>query len=134
MDCLFCKIASKAISAKIIYEDDAALAFLDVNPRSPGHTMVIPKKHAATLLELPDADGAKLFAGVKRVDALLVEKISPDGITIGINQGKASGQAIDHLHVHLIPRWQGDGGGSIHSVVNNQDAAKRAEVENVLLG
>jgi histidine triad (HIT) family protein len=134
MDCLFCKIASKEIPAKIVYEDDYVLAFLDVRPRSPGHTMVIPKRHASTLLELPDTDAEKLFVGVKNVDAVLVRKISPDGMTIGINQGKASGQEVDHLHVHLMPRWKNDGGGPIQSAVNNDGDAKRAEVEKLLLG
>jgi histidine triad (HIT) family protein len=134
MDCLFCKIASKEIPAKIMYEDDAMVAFLDVKPRSPGHTVVIPRMHAPTLIDLPDADVAKLFTGVKHIYALLVEKISPDGMTIGVNQGKASGQEVDHLHVHLMPRWKNDGGGSIQSVVNNQDGVKRAEIEKRILG
>ena len=134
MDCLFCKIASKEIPSKIVYEDEAVLAFLDITPRSPGHTMVIPKFHASTLLDLPDPDAVKLFAAVKKIDALLVQKIVPDGMTIGINQGKASGQEVDHLHVHLMPRWHGDGGGAIQSAVNHKDDVKRAEVEKRLLG
>jgi histidine triad (HIT) family protein len=134
MDCLFCKIASKTIPVKIVYEDDHVLAFLDIRPRSPGHTIVIPKRHASTLLELPDADAEKLFVGVKNVDAVLVRKISPDGMTIGINQGKASGQEVDHLHVHLMPRWKNDGGGPIQSAVNSKDDVRQAEVEKLLLG
>jgi histidine triad (HIT) family protein len=96
--------------------------------------MVIPKFHASTLLDLPDPDAVKLFAAVKKIDALLVQKIVPDGMTIGINQGKASGQEVDHLHVHLMPRWHGDGGGAIQSAVNHKDDVKRAEVEKRLLG
>jgi histidine triad (HIT) family protein len=117
-DCLFCKIAAKTIPAKIIYEDDRTIAFLDIMPRSPGHTVVIPKYHAATLVALPDEEIAPLFGAVKKVATLLVSGLRPDGITIGINQGQASGQEVDHLHVHLMPRMQGDGGGSVQSVVH----------------
>lgn len=122
-DCLFCKIAAKEIPAKVIYEDDHTLAFLDIMPRTTGHTMVIPKVHAANLLELSDAAAggggvAALFATVKRVDEMLVKALAPDGVTIGINQGRASGQEVDHLHVHLMPRWHGDGGGAVQSLVN----------------
>jgi histidine triad (HIT) family protein len=117
-DCLFCKIAEKKIPAKVIYEDDHTLAFLDIMPRTTGHTLVIPKMHAPNLLELPDAEVAPLFAAVKHVAAMLAKALKPDGITMGANQGRASGQEVDHLHVHLMPRWHGDGGSSIQSVVN----------------
>jgi len=116
--CLFCKITAREISAKIIYENDHVLAFLDVMPRTTGHTMVIPKVHAPNILELPDAEIAPLFAAVKHVAEMLSRSLASDGITIGINQGRASGQEVDHLHVHLLPRWHGDGGGAIQSVVN----------------
>jgi histidine triad (HIT) family protein len=116
-DCLFCKIAAKEIPAKVMYEDEHAIAFLDIHPRAEGHTVVIPKVHAATLIDLPAEEIAPLFTAVKQVDALLVKQFTPDGMTIGVNQGRASGQEVDHLHVHLIPRWHNDHGGSIQSVV-----------------
>ncbi len=117
-DCLFCKIAAKKISAAVIYENDHVLAFLDIMPRTTGHTMVIPKVHAPNILELPSDELAPLFAAVKHVAGMLSASLKPDGITIGINQGRASGQEVDHLHVHLMPRWHGDGGGAIQSIVN----------------
>ena len=119
-DCLFCKITDKKISAQIIYEDDHVVAFLDIMPRSPGHTMVIPKYHAPNILELPDLEVAPLFLAVKHIAELLSNKLKPDGVTVGINQGRASGQEVDHLHVHVMPRWHGDGGSAIQSVVNNK--------------
>jgi histidine triad (HIT) family protein len=115
--CLFCKIAAKAIPAKVTYEDEHAMAFFDIHPRAEGHTVVIPKFHAATILELPSGEIGPLFEAVKKVDEALVAQFSPDGMTIGINQGRAGGQEVDHLHVHLIPRWHNDHGGSIQSVV-----------------
>lgn len=127
-DCLFCKIVDTTIPAKIIYEDDHTLAFLDVKPSAPGHTMVIPKYHAPTLTALPDEEIATLFLAVKKVAELLIAGLHPDGITIGVNQGRASGQEIDHLHVHLIPRSHGDGGGSVQSVVHTASPASLDEI------
>ena len=118
-NCLFCKIANKEIPAHIIYEDGDTIGILDITPRAPGHTMVIPKVHGATILEVQDATIVSLFGAVKKVTALLQKALAPDGFTIGTNHGRASGQAVDHLHIHVIPRWLTDGGGSVHSVVNN---------------
>lgn len=118
MDCLFCKIAHKEQQASIIYEDDAVVSFLDIHPCSKGHTVVIPLQHAETLLEVPAEQLGDLWKGVQHTLALLKETLHPDGFTIGINHGKVSGQAVEHLHIHLIPRWKDDGGGSLHSVVS----------------
>lgn len=119
MDCLFCKITAKEISSEIIYEDGYVLAILDINPRTAGHTMVLPKIHAESILDLPDDKIEKVFLGVKKAAELLAKSLKPDGFTIGINHGRVSGQTIDHLHIHIMPRWFNDGGGSIHSVVNS---------------
>ncbi|MBI4085985.1 MAG: HIT family protein [Candidatus Liptonbacteria bacterium] len=120
MDCLFCKIGNKEIPSEIIYEDDGAFAILDIHPIALGHSMVMPKKHAETILDLGEGELAPLFSAVRNVTKLLQKVLAPDGFTIGINQGKASGQTIEHFHIHIIPRFQNDGGGSIHSVVDNQ--------------
>lgn len=119
MDCLFCKIANRQLSAEVIYEDDAATGVLDIHPRAPGHTMVLPKVHAANILELPEENMGSIFIAVKNTTALLERSLLPHGFTIGINHGTVSGQTIEHVHIHIIPRFRGDGGGSIHSVVNN---------------
>lgn len=128
MDCLFCKIINKEISAEIIYEDENTVAVLDVFPKAPGHSMVLPKIHAENILELPDDKIEGVFKAVKNVTALLKKALAPDGFTIGINHGKVSGQAIDHLHVHIIPRWLNDKGHSIHSVVDNQPTESISEI------
>lgn len=118
-DCLFCRIGRHELAAHVVYEDAHALAFLDRTPRAPGHTMVIPKAHAPTIVDLPPEEVGPLFTAVKRVAEKLTRALGPQGMTIGINQGLVSGQTIDHLHVHLLPRFAADGGGSIHSVVLN---------------
>lgn len=118
-DCLFCKIANKEIPAEVIYEDAHTFAFLDIVPRAPGHTVVIPKVHARNILDLPETEIGPLFASVRKLAERLTSVLKTDGLTIGINQGKASGQTVEHLHVHLLPRFTSDRGGSIHSVVSN---------------
>ena len=128
MNCLFCKIINKEIPAEIIYEDSEAIAVLDVHPRAPGHTMVLPKVHAENILDLPDEKIEGIFKAVKKVTELLNKSLKPDGFTIGINHGKVSGQTIDHLHIHIMPRWFNDGGGSVHDVVNNPPKENLEEI------
>ncbi len=119
LDCLFCKIASKEIKSEIIYEDSENISILDIHPVAPGHAMTISKTHSENLLDLPDEKIGSLFLAVKKVTGMLKRALNPDAFTIGINNGKWSGQAIDHLHVHSIPRFKNDGGSSVHSVVTN---------------
>ncbi len=133
-DCLFCRIAAKELSAAVFYEDEATVAFLDIHPRSPGHAMIIPKKHYENIIDLPEAEVGPLFVAVKKVTELLQKTLQPRGFTIGINHGKVSGQEIDHLHVHVIPRYDRDGGGSIHSVVNNPPQESLEEIRSKILG
>lgn len=119
MDCLFCKIANGEIKDNVIYSDEKTVAFLDINPRSPGHAMIVSKSHSRNILDLNDEEIAPLFLTLKRVTAMIEKALKPDGFTIGVNHGSVAGQAIDHLHVHIIPRWKNDGGSSIHFIVNN---------------
>lgn len=119
LDCLFCKIINKEIPAEIVYEDGVIVAFLDIHPKSPGHTVVVSRVHSSTILDLPDVETGKLFVGVKRVTELLQRTLNPAGFTTGINHGSISGQTVAHLHVHVLPRFDGDRGGSIHTVLDN---------------
>ena len=128
MDCLFCKIGKKEIPAEIVYEDEDVFAILDIYPVAPGHTMVIPKIHAQNLLDLDDSKVAPVFLGVKKVLGILKKTIKPDGFTVGINHGTVSGQVVDHLHIHLIPRFLNDHGKSVHSVVLNPPTETPEEI------
>lgn len=112
-------MGAKEIPSKMIYEDENSFGVLDIHPRSPGHAMVIPKAHAPNLVDLPDDKIEPLFKAVKKVIKLLKNHLNPEGFTIGINHGEASGQEVDHLHIHVMPRWKNDKGGSIQSVVHN---------------
>ncbi len=115
-DCIFCKIIKGDISSDKVYEDEKVLAFLDINPHAKGHTVVIPKEHAATVFSVDDL--GPLMNAVKKVMLVLQDKLHPDGFNVGWNHGKAGGQVVSHLHIHVFPRYQGDGGGSMHSIVN----------------
>ncbi len=127
-DCLFCSIALKRIPAEIVYADVHTTAFLDIHPRAPGHTMVVPNAHAETILDLEAESAGQLFIAVRAVVDRLATALNPDGFTIGINQGKAAGQAVPHLHVHIMPRFAGDRGGSVHTVVNNPSDMSIGEI------
>ncbi len=132
-ECVFCKMANKQLPAEVVYEDAVATAVLDIHPIAPGHTMILPKVHAENILDLPDASVGPLFMVVKKVTARLKEAFQPDGFTIGINHGKWAGQAVDHLHIHIIPRWKTDGGRSIHSVVSNAPQESLTEIRKKII-
>lgn len=127
-DCLFCKIIRRELPAQVVYEDAQTMAFLDVMPRAKGHTVVVSKHHSEGLLDLPESEVAPLFLAVRRIADRIAEALRTDGLTIGVNQGIVSGQTIPHLHVHIMPRFSGDGGGSIHSVVNHPPKESLAEI------
>ncbi len=121
MSCLFCKIANKEIDSKIVYEDEFSVAFLDINPSQKGHLLVIPKKHYQNLNEIPEEEITKLFETVKKMTILLEEKLNVSSFNIGWNHGKDAGQVINHLHIHIIPRYPNDGGGSMQTIVETGD-------------
>ncbi|MCW4044338.1 MAG: HIT family protein [Candidatus Bathyarchaeota archaeon] len=105
--CIFCKITSRQASASVVYEDETALAFLDIKPLSEGHTLVIPKKHYATIFEIPDDLVSHVHKIAKRVALAVKEAVKADGVSIVQQNGRAADQEILHLHVHVIPRFVG---------------------------
>jgi histidine triad (HIT) family protein len=132
MNCLFCKIISGEISTYKVYEDEDVLAFLDIEPLTKGHTVIVPKAHVENLLDLDDEKVKKLFLVVKKIAQNLKDKLSLEGMNIGINMGEVAGQAMNHLHIHILPRYEGDGGGSVHSIVNNSPTETLDEVLSIV--
>ncbi len=128
MDCIFCKIINHEIPNYTVYENEHVLAFLDVHPCSKGHTVVVPKKHAADISELSDTEWQLLMQGVREVAKKVDEVIKPAGMNIGINNKPAAGQAVPHLHWHIIPRYENDGGGSMHSIVQSREKIEVSEI------
>lgn len=107
--CIFCKIANGEIPAATIYEDEEFRAILDLGPASKGHALILPKAHAANLFELPDETAGKAMVLAKRLAGELKEGLHADGINVLQNNGTAAGQTVFHFHMHLIPRYTGDG-------------------------
>jgi histidine triad (HIT) family protein len=107
-DCIFCAIAAGKIPSFKVYEDDQVLAYLDINPFSKGHTLVIPKVHSAGLLDTSDEILSMLVQRVKKVAAHLKSKLGCDGFNILQNNDEAAGQTVGHIHFHIVPRWAGD--------------------------
>jgi len=106
--CIFCKIVEGKIPSSKIYEDMDSLAFLDIAPFSKGHTIVIPKEHHVNLLDFPVKEMESFFSALKKVTIKIKEKLGADGINIMQNNFKAAGQVVNHLHFHVIPRWEND--------------------------
>lgn len=109
MDCIFCKIAAKKIPATVIYDDDDVLVFMDIGPIIKGHALVIPKKHYDPVTETPDEVVSKLHLVAKKIADAQLNGLGADGVNIMQNNGAASGQEVPHIHVHVIPRFEGDG-------------------------
>jgi histidine triad (HIT) family protein len=111
-DCIFCRIVAGKESASRVYEDEYVVAFMDLVPVNPGHTLVVPRYHASGLPELSFEDGARMFmAGHRLAVALRTSGVRCDGVNLRINDGDAAGQDVFHVHLHIIPRILGDGFG-----------------------
>ena len=129
MDCIFCKIDSKEIHTKILYEDDDTVSFLDAFPVAKGHTLVIPKTHHAKIQDLPFDINQKLFDTVHKMTSKVD---SLEGSTlIAIHNGKESGQEIPHVHVHLIPRSNDDSAGPVHSMFKDKVELSESEIDSI---
>ena len=106
MDCLFCKIIEGSIPSKTIYEDELVKVFLDINPNTNGHCLIIPKKHIVTVKEVDSILTPHILEVEKKIYDLLKEKLNIKGLTIV--QNNELGQDVKHYHVHLIPRYEDD--------------------------
>lgn len=109
-DCIFCKIVSGSAAATILYEDDTVIAFLDINPVTPGHLMVIPRAHLPALSDIDDRTGARVFKIAQRMAAALrMSDLRCEGVNLFYADGEAAFQEVFHAHLHVFPRYGGDG-------------------------
>lgn len=111
-NCIFCKIVRGEIPAIKVYDDELTLVFMDIQPASTGHTLVISKAHAPSLLEIADVDLLAVAASTQQVARAVQKALTPDGIRISQFNGAAAGQTVFHYHVHIIPVWEGQKIGS----------------------
>ena len=102
--CLFCSVPPE----EILIDGPIAMARIDNHPVSPGHTLIIPKRHIASFFETTEEERLAMMKLLDEAKAVLDQKHKPDGYNIGINGGEAAGQTVMHLHIHLIPRYKGD--------------------------
>jgi len=109
MSCVFCKIANWETPSQRVYEDDKYIAFLDINPLNFGHTLVIPRAHYETFHDAPDEVVAEMAKIAKKLSPAIVKAAKADGYNLTVNTGRAAGQAVDHVHIHIIPRYSSDG-------------------------
>ncbi len=110
-DCVFCMIRDGKIPSAKVYDDQRTLAFMDINPLSRGHCLVVPKAHAATLYDAEAEDLKAAIATAKKVAGAIRKTLNPDGLNLLQANGAAAFQSVPHFHLHLIPRWTNDGKG-----------------------
>lgn len=108
-DCIFCKIINGELPSYKVYEDEHTLAFLDINPVNPGHTLVVPKKHFADIEAASEEALIQIIQTVKKVGASLKKNLGTAGYNIQVNNDPTAGQIVPHLHFHLVPRLANDG-------------------------
>lgn len=130
-DCIFCSIVDGDIPARTVYEDDDVLAFLDANPLAPGHTLVIPKSHHERLNDL-DADlGAAVLERLHALVPVVEATVDAPATTVAFNNGEEAGQEVPHVHGHIVPRFEGDGGGPIHMIAGDRPELSDEELDDI---
>ena len=110
-NCIFCKIAAGEIPSATLYEDDDFRVILDLGPAAKGHSLILPKKHAANITEMPDELLGKAMVLARKVTVSMLSSLDCDGVNVVQNNGEAAGQTVFHFHMHVIPRYEGDGAG-----------------------
>jgi histidine triad (HIT) family protein len=131
MDCVFCRILDEKIPAKVIERTDNALAILDAFPLAAGHSLVISKSHVGKLQDLGKQELAALFEQVQKVTAAVEKATRVTATTIAIHNGKNAGQEIPHVHIHIIPRNEGDGAGAVHSMFRKRPDSSSMDMDSI---
>ena len=131
MDCVFCKIRDGLIPSVKVYEDERTFAIMDINPLNEGHLLVIPKAHAATIYDIAEDDLGRSAVIARRIALAAQRALRPDGLNLLQANGAAAFQSVPHFHLHLIPRWSGDGKGFDWKLVKGDPERIRATGERI---
>ncbi|MBM4243620.1 MAG: HIT family protein [Deltaproteobacteria bacterium] len=134
MICIFCRIVAGEVPAEVVLRDAATVAFLDVSPLADGHVLVVPAAHVARVEDLTEDAAVSLFRAVTRLAGPVRAAVGAAGTTIGINNGDATGQTVPHVHVHIVPRREGDGASSVHGIFRSGPRRPVAEVGMAIRG
>jgi len=128
-ECIFCKIISGDIPSHKVYEDENTLAFLDISPVNPGHTLVIPKAHAENVLVSKEEDVHASVLAVRKIAPAILASVNADSMNLASNIGAAAGQSVFHTHFHIIPRTNSDGREAWkHADANQGDLSSLAQM------
>jgi histidine triad (HIT) family protein len=128
-DCVFCKIVAGKIPAKVLLQNERAVAFLDAFPLAAGHTLVIPKSHYAKVQDMDRQDAMAVFEIAWKVAGAVEAGSDVQATTIAIHNGREAGQEIPHVHMHIVPRKSGDGAGAVHSMFKNRPKLGSQEMD-----
>ena len=126
VDCIFCKVIAKEVPGYFVLEQKNYVAFLDIFGSVEGHVMVVPRKHGYSIFDYSEQELGELMGGVQKVAGKMKKALNTDSITIGINHEEKKG--VPHLHIHLIPRFENDGGGIIQSIIKKPIKKGLAEI------
>ena len=108
-ECIFCKIIRNELPSYKVYEDEKTVAFLDIRPVNAGHTLVVPKRHSHNIFDIAPGDWVAVAEVVRKLSIAIEKGVGADGVNIAMNNREHAGQVVDHPHVHIIPRFKGDG-------------------------
>jgi histidine triad (HIT) family protein len=131
MATIFSQIVEGEIPARVVYEDETTMAFLDANPLAPGHTLVIPKDEYERLNDVPDDLATDLYATLQKVIPAVEEAVDAPASNVAFNNGEAAGQEVPHVHGHIIPRFDSDGGNPIHAIAGSPPNLDDDELDDI---
>ena len=132
MDCIFCKIINNELPSSKVYEDENVLAFLDVNPVSKGHCLVIPKKHCKDIFDIPEKDLRQVIFVARKIAVAVEKGLNAKGVNVMHASRKEAQQSVFHFHIHVIPRYANDGLNTWPK--SNYNENNFQEVENKIKG
>lgn len=127
-DCIFCKIIHGELPSQKIYEDEDTCVFLNINPMSVGHALIVPKNHAEVMAQGSEADAVAMIKTLYKIAPKMMEALGASGYNLGMNHGLVAGQEVPHTHLHVIPRYEGVDRTFEKMEVTQEELAKTAEL------
>ncbi len=128
MDCVFCEVVEGRSTASIVFQDETCIVFMDIEARNPGHMLIVPKEHSASLSELKPDIGAHLFKVAQQMaKAARLSNVRCEGVNLWVSDGEVAGQDVSHVHLHVLPRFDGDGFG----IKGSKGEPSREELEAI---